>query len=904
MDAVIAVNCLGLAYMRGDLAHAGFPEHAYPKFADQLIARGYKVARIEQTETPQMLEERNKKKKAGSKDKVVLRELCRITSTATRTFGPLDAADDGEAATQHLISIKEKELNGKPCYGVCYIDTSVGKFTVGQFEDDEYRSALRTLLATSDIAQILLERGNISQQTKSILTGMCCSVPIDHLVPKKQFFVAEDTVKMLQSLDYLGVDVPSWPETIRSMLRTDHVLPEPAVEFDLAWSSLGAIIGHLQRCQIDVDMVTMKDFEMFRPFNDDDKKKENVKASESTMKMKDNWWEGRRVVLDGMTLYNLNIVPSDRSDPIDAAASLYYTVNRCSTPFGKRLLRQWLCAPPCDKTEIELRQDAIEWLLQPENDAFVESTTEILRKIPDLERLLQKIHTLGLKYRAEKHPDSRAILFDTRKINSRKIKDLIMAIDSLKACSDVVRLYGKLEEGCTLMDKCLKGTDISELKEDISNFMKSFDRKQAQEDGFITPVKGSDELYDEAVLKEKAAHDVLDDYRKSVEKQLKCSVKFAGTGKNRLQLEIPTDMKLTNEFELKSRAKKMSKYTTPRLLKLIAELEVAEAEIVKQTNDATRRTFEAFDNKRSTWRIACDGIAIFDVLLSLAKYAKTSGLEMCRPQFDFNAEKPFVSICEGVHPCLANRPLPNANAVAFIPNDTQLGGGAAPILLLTGPNAGGKSTLMRQVATLGVLAHTGSLVPAQSMHLSPVDRIFTRIGASDKIMCGQSTFFVELNETKLILKNATANSLVLFDELGRGTSTFDGTAIASSVLTYLASHISCRGFFSTHYHSICNNIGNNLQIALGHMACIVENENEEDPTEESVTFLYKLTTGICPKSYGFHAAKLASISDEVIRVAYAAARDSISSFTRLEAVRSAARNGVSIDELSKMIAAI
>jgi len=162
-------------------------------------------------------------------------------------------------------------------------------------------------------------------------------------------------------------------------------------------------------------------------------------------------------------------------------------------------------------------------------------------------------------------------------------------------------------------------------------------------------------------------------------------------------------------------------------------------------------------------------------------------------------------------------------------------------------------------------------VPAASLRLSPVDRVFTRLGAQDRIMSGQSTFHVELSETAAIVQHATDASLVLVDELGRGTSTFDGSAIASAVLRQLL-RTGCRCLFSTHYHSLVEEFQGQPQVWLGHMACMVENECEEDPTQETITFLYKLTDGACPKSYGFNAARLAGLPSQLVRAAHQRAR--------------------------------
>lgn len=149
-------------------------------------------------------------------------------------------------------------------------------------------------------------------------------------------------------------------------------------------------------------------------------------------------------------------------------------------------------------------------------------------------------------------------------------------------------------------------------------------------------------------------------------------------------------------------------------------------------------------------------------------------------------------------------------------------------MLLTGPNMGGKSTILRQTCVLVILAHLGCYLPASSCQLTPVDRIFTRIGASDKILAGQSTFYVEMSETSTILSHATEKSLVIIDELGRGTSTYDGTAIAYSTLKYVSEKIGCLTLFSTHYHSLVEDFSNDPNISLQHMDCITNEDSEEE----------------------------------------------------------------------------
>ncbi|XP_069992408.1 DNA mismatch repair protein Msh6, partial [Penaeus vannamei] len=192
--------------------------------------------------------------------------------------------------------------------------------------------------------------------------------------------------------------------------------------------------------------------------------------------------------------------------------------------------------------------------------------------------------------------------------------------------------------------------------------------------------------------------------------------------------------------------------------------------------DIARRIFEQFDNHHEKWEAVVQCISVLDVLISLTRYSQE--INSVRPAISVPSEEvqPFIEIRDGLHPCVVT----TFSGDEFIPNDVVLGGSSedahSPLVLVTGPNMGGKSTLMRQTALICILAQLGSFVPASSCQLTPVDRVFTRLGASDRIMMGESTFFVELAETSSIIQHSTNHSLVLVDELGRGTATYDGTA--------------------------------------------------------------------------------------------------------------------------------
>jgi len=324
----------------------------------------------------------------------------------------------------------------------------------------------------------------------------------------------------------------------------------------------------------------------------------------------------------------------------------------------------------------------------------------------------------------------------------------------------------------------------------------------------------------------------------------------------------------------------VNKYSTPVVEQLVQQME--QAIVIKMEGKAAgmKLVFARFDSTRSAWMAATQATAMLDVLGSLAQIAVQPGFSRPRIMDCTPSSKPGIEILQGRHPCVNSTSTHSGGD--FIPNDLILGSkfesedqfadgdihnqGDSSVLLLSGPNMGGKSTLLRQTCLIAILAQIGSYVPAERCSLTPVDRIFTRLGASDRILCGQSTFFVELAETAAAVRGATRRSLVIMDELGRGTSTFDGTAIASATVKHLVERNGCLTLFATHYHSLLEDWKNEPTIKLGHMECIVE-EDDDDDTERknSITFLYTLSDGPCPKSFGVNVARLAGLPDDVLQ---------------------------------------
>ncbi|XP_036604458.1 DNA mismatch repair protein Msh6 [Trichosurus vulpecula] len=888
MDAVIGVNELGLVFMKGNWAHSGFPEIAFGRYSDSLVQKGYKVARVEQTETPEMMEARCRKLAHISRfDRVVRREICRVITKGTQTYSVLDG-EPSESNNKYLLCVKEKEEEASGhmrLYGVCFIDTSVGKFYMGQFSDDRHCSRFRTLVAHYTPAQILFEKGNLSAETRKVLKGSLSSSIQESLTPGSQFWDAAKTLRTLHEEGYFKeklnvADGAVLPPVLKNMTsESDTIGLTPNEKSELALSALGGCVFYLKKCLIDYELLSMANFEEYIPVDADMVKA--VKPSAVFAKRE------CRMVLDAVTLSNLEILQSAVNGSTEG--TLLERIDTCCTPFGKRLLKQWLCAPLCNPSSINDRLDAVEDLMAVPDK--ISEVVDLLKKLPDLERLLNKIHSVGSPLKSQKHPDSRAIMYEETTYSKKKIVDFLSTLEGFKVMCKIIGIMEEvadnfkskiLKQVITLRTQNLGGR-FPELTTELNRWDTAFDHEKARKTGIITPKTGFDSDYDQALVDIKDNEQSLLDYLEKQRKRIGCrSIVYWGVGKNRYQLEIPESFTLHDlpgEYELKSTKKGCKRYWTKDIEKKLADLMNAEERRDVSLKDCMRRLFFNFDKNYRDWQTAVECIAVFDVLLCLANYSRGGDGHMCRPVIHVPDEdtQPFLKLKGSRHPCVTN----NFFGDDFIPNDIMIGCKEedsedstwdAYCVLVTGPNMGGKSTLMRQAGLLVIMAQMGCYVPAEVCSFTPVDRVFTRLGASDRIMSGESTFFVEMNETASILQHATEHSLVLMDELGRGTATFDGTAIANAVVKELAETIKCRTLFSTHYHSLVEDYSQNVAVCLGHMACMVENECE-DPSQETITFLYKFTKGACPKSYGFNAARLACLPEEIIQKGHRKAKE-------------------------------
>ncbi|CAI5771285.1 mismatch repair Msh6 isoform X2 [Podarcis lilfordi] len=887
MDAVIGVNKMGLSFMKGTFAHSGFPEIAFDRYCTILVQKGYKVVRVEQIETPEMMEARCRALAHPTKyDRVVRREICRVISKGTQTYGILDS-DDLDSHNKYLLCVKEKVDDSaglQRTYGVCFVDTTVGKFYLGQFSDDRHCSRFRTLLAHHIPVQILFERGNPSAETQKIFKGLLPSTAQEGLIAGSQFWDASKTLKTLIEKGYFQdkenpSGEPILPPVIKSMTaETDSLGLTPGENAELALSALGCCVFYLKKCIIDEELLSMGKFEEYIPVDVDIAKEQNL----SSLFAKTS----QRMVLDGVTLANLEILQNATTGSEEG--TLLENIDTCCTPFGRRLLKQWLCAPLCNPSTINNRLDAVEDLLA--EAAKMSEIRDLLRKLPDLERLLSKIHSIGSSLKNQDHPGNRAILYEEARYSKKKIVDFLSALEGFKIIMEIISILEDIADDFTsktlrqiamVKSKNPEGR-FPDIKAELERWDAAFDHNVARKTGVVNPKTGFDTQYDKALEDISNIEEGLRQYLEKQRKRLGIkAVMYWGAGKNRYQMEIAegsVPANLPDDYVLKSTRKGFKRYWTKDLEKMLNEIINAEERRDTAQKDCMKRLFYNFDKSSEDWHTAVECIAVLDVLMCFAHYSQGCDGPLCRPVIVLpeNNTLPFLELKHSRHPCITRTSLDDD----FIPNDILIGvqdekansESRTCCVLVTGPNMGGKSTLLRQTGLVVIMAQLGCFVPAESCRLTPVDRIFTRLGASDRIMSGESTFFVELSETSSILRHATEHSLVLMDELGRGTATFDGTAIASAVVKELSENIKCRTMFSTHYHSLVEDYSHTPSVRLGHMACMVENETD-DPSQETITFLYKFIKGACPKSYGFNAARLANIPEEVIQKAQEKAKE-------------------------------
>lgn len=528
----------------------------------------------------------------------------------------------------------------------------------------------------------------------------------------------------------------------------------------------------------------------------------------------------KSLFIDTYTLRNLEITRNLRDG--GKKDTLYDVLDFTKTAMGSRLLRKWLEYPLLSPKKINDRLDAVANLVS--DFSLRNNLREQLKEIYDFERLLTRMEVGTANAR-----DMNALKSSLYVLPAIK-KSLVKA--TAKLLANIHQKISTYDDLVVLIDKAIVEDPSFSIRE--GGFIK--DGYNQELDEYRNIAKNSKRLLQQMEEDEKN----------------KTGIKSLKIGYNKVfgyYIEVrhsSTEMVPENYIRKQTLAN-AERYITPELKEFETKILGAQEKIVQLEYNLFTELRDILKTKISSIQNTAHEIAILDVLVSLAQAGDE--YNYIRPKL---LDDGTIHIKDGRHP-LVERIL---NRDLFVPNDTHLDNAQNEIMIITGPNMAGKSTYMRQSALLTLMTQVGSFIPAREASISPVDKIFTRIGASDDLVSGQSTFMVEMNEVSHILKYATNKSLVILDEIGRGTSTYDGMSIARAVIEHIRDHIGAKTLFATHYHELTD-LEDDVHVKN---YCIAVKEKGSD-----VTFLRRIIRGSADKSYGIHVAKLAGLPQEVVK---------------------------------------
>jgi DNA mismatch repair protein MutS len=790
------------------LPMCGVPYHAAEGYISKLIRKGYKVAICDQVEDPKLTK------------KLVRREVTRVVTPGTAADSQLGSEENNFlcAVARHANSL-----------GFAALDLSTGEFRATEFSGPDADRRVADELQTLRPRELLY----------------AASLPLFNSVSRQSSFEAapesspeHSASPYLPTTGKYGPPVSAsaatprmastelapfarWSETPLDdwIFATDYAIPLVENHFGvLSLEGFGLATHNAAACAAGAILHYARQTQVSQ-----------TRGGSLDHVDRISYYERQHcLILDAVTVRNLELI-----EPLFAgsgdAVTLFRALDHTLTPMGKRLLRAWMLRPAIDAAEINHRLDAV-WaalsrLMQREE------LRRSLDGILDIERLLSRIaletanprDIIALGASLARLPGVRRALAE---LPAARLAALHQLLDE---CADVRERIERtlvaeppvtLNDGGVIRDGF--DAELDELR-DISRNGKSYIARIEQRERERTGINS-------------------------------LKVKFNNVFGFYIEISKSNLERAPADYERKQTLVGAERFTTPELKEYEAKVLDAEEKIVaiERRLFAELRLAIAAESRRI--RQSALALAEIDLLLSFSHLAALRNY--CRPEFDGDADDAQkIEILEGRHPVIEQPELTGSND-RFVPNDLYLDSAKQSILLITGPNMGGKSTYLRQTALIVLMAQMGSFVPATRARLSIVDRIFTRIGASDNLARGRSTFMVEMTETAAILNTATPRSLILLDEIGRGTATYDGLAIAWAVVEFIHQHSKAKTLFATHYHELTE-LEELLESVKNYHVSVKE-------TGGSIVFLRKVSSGAADKSYGIEVAKLAGLPAEVI----------------------------------------
>jgi DNA mismatch repair protein MutS len=804
-DAVVAARELQITLTSRNkekdqaIPMCGVPYHSAENYLSKLLRKGFKVAICDQMEDPRLAK------------KLVRREVTRVLTPGTALDGSIGSEENNFLAALARTS---------GAVGLAALDLSTGEFRATEFRGPEAERRILEELQQLRPRELLYPSGlPLFDRAPSAES----SLPSDPGSPTNTQ-PAQHAWRQAGDLSGITADRIRFTETPLEdwVFSPDYAVP--LLENQLGVISLegfglqgrpaaataaGAILHYVRSTQRGTSSLQHVDRIGF-------------------------YERQEHLVLDAVTVRNLELV-----EPLFAGAgnevTLFRALDVTLTPMGKRLLRSWMLRPSIQPNEINQRLDAVAAGVRD----FVarEELRRAVGGVLDIERLLSRVtletanprDVLALCASLNRIPMIRTAL---SRLRSARLAELHLLLDEMPDLRERIETTVVAEPPLTLVDGGVIQPGINQELDELRDLSRNSKQYIAQ-------------------IEER-------ERKRSGIASLK--VKFNSVFGYYIEISKANLHHAPADYERKQTLVNAERFTTPELKEYEAKVLDAQEKIVEIERRLFAELRAAIAAEARRIRQSSLALAEVDVLASLAFIAQNRGY--CRPQFIAATEagradsdaKDVFEIIEGRHPVLELSDLTGSND-RFVPNDLYMDSAGHSILLLTGPNMGGKSTYLRQAALICLMAQMGGFVPARSARLPIVDRIFTRIGASDNLARGRSTFMVEMTETAAILNTATPRSLILLDEIGRGTATYDGLAIAWAVVEYIHSTSRAKTLFATHYHELTEL--DRLEGVKNFHVSVKENAG-------GIVFLRKVEPGAADRSYGIEVAKLAGLPAEVI----------------------------------------
>ncbi|XP_078009274.1 LOW QUALITY PROTEIN: DNA mismatch repair protein Msh3 [Phascolarctos cinereus] len=825
-DAEIAARELNIyCHLDHNFMTASIPTHRLFVHVRRLVAKGHKVGVVKQTETAAL------KAIGENKSSVFTRKLTALYTKSTligEDVNPLMKLDDpvnveetpSDTSNNYLLCICENKENmkdkqkGNITVGIVGVQPATGEVVFDSFQDSVSRLELETRILRLQPVELLLPSEMSDHTERFIKSITSVSVRDDRIRVERMddlYFEYGHAFQQITEFYAEVLDVKA-SQSFSAILNLD----KPVI------CSLAAVIRYLKEFNLEKMLYNPR----------------NLKKLSSEMEF---------MTINGTALKSLEILQNQTDSKF--RGSLLWVLDHTKTPFGRRKLKKWVTQPLLKSREINARLDAVSEILISGSSVFGHIQNHLC-KLPDIERGLCSIY--------HKKCSTQEFFLIVKALCHLKIEiqALIPAINSqvksdlLKQCLlEIPEHLNPVEHFFNILnEQAAKIGDKTELFKDLTDFPSISKRKEEIQ---VVTTKINLHLQEiRRVLKNPSAH-----YKTVLGQEFLIEVK------NSLISSIPSDWVKVGS------TKAVSRFHSPFIVENYRHLNQLREQLVLDCNTEWLNFLDHFSEHYHSLCKAVHHLATVDCIFSLAKVAKQG--DYCRPILQ---EERKIAIKNGRHPVID---VLLGEQDQYVPNSTNLSGDSERVMIITGPNMGGKSSYIKQVALITIMAQIGSYVPAEEATIGIVDGIFTRMGAADNIYKGQSTFMEELTDTAEIIRKATSQSLVILDELGRGTSTHDGIAIAYATLEHFIRDVESLTLFVTHYPPVCELEKTYPQwVGNYHMGFLVNEDEstqntgqEDEEIPDFVTFLYQITRGVASRSYGLNVAKLADVPGEILKKA-------------------------------------